>query len=438
MKRCLLVTLLTALLPLTALPQGQLPPPAGAPGPTMKTLDQLDAKLDTTIAKVDTANTNLGQVDAKTEKRIPIDAAHTPGDQNYEFIINQSGSYYLTGNVNVVKQYGIHVASSGVTLDLNGFQVKGGTASKWGIEVDEIDCTVRNGSISGFQDTGLVALVRATNGTASNLIISGNKFNGLNVSDGWHFIDCLCRDNGGPGFTFGDYCLLKKCAASNNAGPGILGGTHCGLFECSTIGNKGGGTFPHFGIRVGAGSTVVECVSASNTGGTSTPNASNGGGILTGAGSTIRNCTVEVNAGDGIQTGDNSNVSGCTSTNNGAGTTGSGIATGIRVSVSGCSAIGNKGDGIVFSGDSFVINNHASTNGGAGFHDVGSASRIDGNVSRENIGTGILAATGDTVVRNNSGANGNGAANNQYGPTAGANWGPVSTANTATSPWANF
>jgi hypothetical protein len=128
-------------------------------------------------------------------------------------------------------------------------------------------------------------------------------------------------------------------------------------------------------------------------------------------------------------------MTGCTSTNNGTGTTGSGIATGIRASVSGCSAIGNKEDGIVFSGDSFVINNHASTNGGAGFHDVGSNSRIDGNVCRENTGMGIQAAAADTVVRNNSGANGDLA----YGPTAGANWGPTGvTANTPTSSWANF
>jgi len=417
MKHYLLSILLAGLFPLTALPQGKLPPP-GPPGPTMKTLDQLDAKL---------------------EKRTPVDAAHTPGDQNYEFIIKQAGSYYLTGNINVTKSYGIHVASSGVTLDLNGFQVSGGTASTYGIEVDEIDCVVRNGSISGFQEFGLVGISRAVNGTASNLVISGSKFDGLNVSDGWHITDCFSHDNANTGFGFGDHCILQKCTASNNSGQGMFGGSHTEMFQCSATGNKGGSSFPFFGIRVGAASTVVECVSASNTAGNATPNASTGGGILTGAGSTIKNCTTEANAGDGIQTGDNSNVMGCTSTNNGTGTIGSGIATGIRASVSGCSAIGNKGDGIVFNGDSFVIGNHASTNGGAGFHDIGSASRVEGNVARENIGLGISAATIDTVVRNNSGANGNGAADNQYGPTAGANWGPVgATANTSTSPWANF
>ena len=143
----------------------------------------------------------------------------------------------------------------------------------------------------------------------------------------------------------------------------------------------------------------------------------------------------QVNATDGIQAGQSCIVTNCSSTKNGTGTTGAGIHTDIRASISGCTAIGNKGDGIVFSGDSFVLNNHASTNGGAGFHDVGGFSRIDGNVSRENTGIGVQADPNDTVVRNNSGGNGG----VSYGPTVGTNWGPTgATANTSTSPWANF
>ena len=46
---------------------------------------------------------------------------------------------------------------------------------------------------------------------------------------------------------------------------------------------------------------------------------------------------------------------------------------------------------------------------------------------------GIQAGGNDTVVRNNSGANGGVA----YGPTAGADWGPVGNAS-STNPWTNF
>ena len=49
--------------------------PIAAPGPTMKTLDEV-------------------------EPRIPVQSLS--GDSSVEYLINQSGSYYLTGDVNVV------------------------------------------------------------------------------------------------------------------------------------------------------------------------------------------------------------------------------------------------------------------------------------------------------------------------------------------------
>jgi hypothetical protein len=215
---------------------------------------------------------------------------------------------------------------------------------------------------------------------------------------------------------------LTRCIAAENTSVGIQSSPNSILTSCAAQLNNDGG------IVCGTSCTIIGCAAYSN----------GQNGINAGDGSTISKCTVRENKGDGIYASANCHISDCAADINGSAPTGSGIVTDIRASISGCTAIGNKADGIVFSGDSFVLNNHASKNGGAGFHDVGGASRIDGNVSRENIGTGIFAATGDTVVRNNSGANGNGAANNQYGPTAGANWGPVGTANSATSPWANF
>src|SRR6476469_6853818 len=79
----------TFILQPSAFPQGSLTPPPGTPAPTMKTLDQVEA-------------------------RIPIDTAHTPGDQTNEFIISQPGSYYLTGNLSVAKTNGISVVAVGV------------------------------------------------------------------------------------------------------------------------------------------------------------------------------------------------------------------------------------------------------------------------------------------------------------------------------------
>src|SRR6185436_1945782 len=88
---------------------GDLNPPAGPVGPTMKPLSEI-------------------------EPRIAISALTTPGDADSLFRITQPGSYYLTGNVTGVSgKSGIGIASSGVTLDLSGFELLGVAGSANGI-----------------------------------------------------------------------------------------------------------------------------------------------------------------------------------------------------------------------------------------------------------------------------------------------------------------
>lgn len=77
--------------------QGSLTPP-GAPGPTMKTLDQVEA-------------------------RTPIPGGTAP------YTISASGSYYLTGNITVATGDVITSTAADVTIDLNGFNLIGCTAS---------------------------------------------------------------------------------------------------------------------------------------------------------------------------------------------------------------------------------------------------------------------------------------------------------------------
>src|SRR5437763_17142530 len=78
-------------LEVSSMAQGSLNPPPGAPAPSMKTLDQVEA-------------------------RIPVDASHTPGNATNAFTINQPGSYYLTGNIVVGANNAITITTNGVTL----------------------------------------------------------------------------------------------------------------------------------------------------------------------------------------------------------------------------------------------------------------------------------------------------------------------------------
>lgn len=66
--------------------------------------------------------------------------------------INQSGSYYLTGNIVVAGGDGISIQSSNVTLDLNGFSVSSsaGPAAGTGITLGSVvNITIRHGNIGG-------------------------------------------------------------------------------------------------------------------------------------------------------------------------------------------------------------------------------------------------------------------------------------------------
>src|SRR6186713_431090 len=78
------------------LAQGPLAPP-GAPAPTMKTLQQVEPRIDLQNAPA---------------------AAVTTTDADYHYIITQPGSYYLSANLVVSKTNGIKINTAGVTLDL--------------------------------------------------------------------------------------------------------------------------------------------------------------------------------------------------------------------------------------------------------------------------------------------------------------------------------
>lgn len=370
----------------------------------------------------------LDQVEART----PIDAAHLHGDNTSEFIIKAAGSYYLTGNLYVAKTTGLEVTAAGVTIDLNGFEVRrtansGGTGVH--IEVPAAGCFISNGGIRGFE-FGVLAQAddfenQASAGRVVHVTVTSCSFVGISVGNGWQVIDCAL-DSNGEGIHTGIASTVKSCTVTNGSLGGIL-----------------------------AGGTVIGCAAFSNK----------GVGITAFTGSSVSHCSANQNAGGGIQAFDDCTVSDSAAESNTSTATASGIALGNRGIATRCTASGNANDGISGGSDCDLFDNSVSGNGvgigvsnGAGIHVLGNANRIHANNTTSND-VGILAkGTGNLIdanhVRNNTGpgiqvttANGknvvirNVAGNNVHSYTeiaAGNNVAPIDTNFSSTNPFANF
>jgi cysteine-rich repeat protein len=170
---------------LNSFPQGSLTP-AGAPGPTMKTLQQV-------------------------EPRTPI--------ESLPYTITNSGSYYLTRNLDGGgSQNGIIIQADAVTIDLRGFGVANcitGIGSAAGIK----GVAIHNGTVRGCTGTG-IALGDATRVRLEDLTVS---------------------DNGGNGASVGAASILTLCMASGNAGDGLTAGAGSSVFHCIAQSNNNNG-----------------------------------------------------------------------------------------------------------------------------------------------------------------------------------------------------
>ena len=349
---------------------GPLDPPAGPVTSTYKTL-------------------------AEVEPRTAINAANTPGDADSLFKITLPGSYYLTGNITgVVGRHGIEIAASGVTLDLNGFDLLGlGMGAFDGVSVTVANLrniAVHNGSIRNWGDDGIdLFAFNAAGCRVEGLRASGNADNGLVI---------------------GINSTVTNCSAYLNATNGIFTGEGCTITSCSANGHS------LIGIRTGIGSTVTNCSAASNT----------GSGIGTSNGCTVSNCSVYQNTGSGISTGTGSTVSNCTAYSN----VGSGILCTFACVIRGnaCASNGNGGDG-------------------AGIHATGNDNRIEGNTCTF-ADRGIdVDGGGNIIIRNTCASNTTNwviVAGNAYGPIVATPAGAAVNGNTAvaalgsTDPNANF
>ncbi len=235
----MLTTVIPAFVAAVGALAGQLDPPAGPVEPTMKTLDQIEA-------------------------RTPINDATTPGDSNAVYVISEPGSYYLTEDLQgVAGDHGIEITAFPVTLDLNGFSVIGpGGSSLNGIEVNVTDADgviVQNGSIRGWGDDGLSLGTSSGAAIIRDIISSENGEHGFAGGDGAaQYLNCIAIGNEEDGFNLGSESLVTGCSAISNTGRGFASEGAPFIVESRAVTNG------DIGIELAAGS-VTRCQLRDNT-----------------------------------------------------------------------------------------------------------------------------------------------------------------------------
>jgi hypothetical protein len=171
----------------------------------------------------------------------------------FPYIINEPGSYKLSGNLVVpAGETGILIRASNVTVDLNGFTISGpvactgagasiscvGVGGTYGISAISPNITIRNGSVIGFI-TGID--LQQSNNLVEEIHATGNGAFGIYVLGG------VVRRNTGSlngitGIGAANSTVTENIANSNGYhGLGIGPG---GVFGSNTFeGNGAGGVF---------------------------------------------------------------------------------------------------------------------------------------------------------------------------------------------------
>ena len=190
--------------------------PATLPTPSMKTLDQIEA-------------------------RIPI--TYLP------YSITNSGSYYLVSNlVGTAFQHGIRLYTNNISINLNGYSLMGVPSSLDGINASLFynNIHIQNGYISGWGGDGI-----------DLPYVEHARIDGV-----------VCYTNGGKGILAGNNMVMANCQCIGNSQGGIYGYSD-DIIETCTIMNNG-----RYGIKLYRRGSISDCYFYGNFNGVETPTES--------------------------------------------------------------------------------------------------------------------------------------------------------------------
>jgi hypothetical protein len=261
--------------------------PSGPPGPTMKTLDEV-------------------------EPRIPIHASDLP------LVITEPSSYYFAEDISFEPNntHAITIECNDVTIDLMGYALTGPNSTGYdGIHMDgRTNVEINNGTVRDFY-YGIYASSGSSHLVIGVRVVS-NGSHGIYLSGWGHLIkNCTAVGNAGSGISSGMGSILTGNTSYNNSGTGIYGyngstltGNTCysnGTLGISTYNSStitGNSCYDNGGTGISAN---YGCVITSNT-----CYSNDGVGINTGSGSTITGNACYDNDHTGIITGSGSTITG--------------------------------------------------------------------------------------------------------------------------------
>jgi len=403
--------------------------PSGPPGPTMKTL-------------------------AEVEPRISVQSLG--GDANSLYVISQPGSYYLTGNITgEPNKDGIMIAANNVTVDLMGFSLIGVPCSGRGI-VKVIDqasphlhsypIRIRNGTICNWGGGGMnFEEIKVTYDGGSGVGTSGvlppkvlvpchlylegvsvhnNDSDGIRVHNALaHMEDVSFAYNGGNGVYLGSgsHTYMKQVSIAHNGGHGLyVDANSCiHMEDVSSFYNTGHGVMVCMMTNLDAYSGYQSSFSH---------NGGNGMYIANGSCSHIENLSFNNNDGKGMYIGSESYthmeqvsfrgnnsdglyvdansccfMKGVSFSNNG----GHGVFAMVygMLDAFGVLAPHNGGGGIIINGSGNLNQCTVVGNGGSGI-EAGTGSTVRNCTARGNTGDGIVVSSKCQVVGNTCEGNG--------------------------------